>query len=373
MIFGLAGRPRSGKSYEAVVYHIIPAVKEGRKVITNIPLNIDKFRRVFGDKADLIEVREFSFDKFGEKGRPFSSPEDYQCDWRNDDGVGPLYVIDEAHLVLPRQCNAEILEFYSMHGHYGIDITLLTQNFRKVNKDIRDMVETTHLCVKNTHLGTDKNYTKKVFLGAETKNPISVDEREYDKNYFGFYISHTASSAAVKEAQAKDVKSVKDHWSAKWGKIFIVAGLIYLFGVYFFMFRGDSTEEVIEESSPVPEQQAAKVEDKKAPQGFGLLANFQFYIAGWSKQLVESDGRFDSDLSFYRVYVDVYTDETYEFRLEHTDLIQLGYRFKQLSECVYQLSYFESSRIVTCKNREQPEVNSDAALDVISAVPSVSI
>ncbi|MFB9215678.1 zonular occludens toxin domain-containing protein, partial [Vibrio sinaloensis] len=57
MIFGLAGRPRSGKSYEAVVYHIIPAVKEGRKVITNIPLNIDKFKKIFGDKADLIEVR----------------------------------------------------------------------------------------------------------------------------------------------------------------------------------------------------------------------------------------------------------------------------------------------------------------------------
>ncbi|MDN3683275.1 zonular occludens toxin domain-containing protein [Vibrio sinaloensis] len=168
MIFGLAGRPRSGKSYEAVVYHIIPAVKEGRKVITNIPLNIDKFKKIFGDKADLIEVREFSFNSYGEKNSAlFSRPEDYQCEWRNEDGVGPLYVIDEAHLVLPRQCSTEILEFYSMHGHYGIDITLLTQNFRKVNKDIRDMVETTHLCVKKIHTWARTRPTqRKCFFGS---------------------------------------------------------------------------------------------------------------------------------------------------------------------------------------------------------------
>lgn len=38
MIYAIVGRPRSGKSYESVVYHIIPAIQSGRKVITNIPL-----------------------------------------------------------------------------------------------------------------------------------------------------------------------------------------------------------------------------------------------------------------------------------------------------------------------------------------------
>jgi zona occludens toxin len=381
MIYALVGRPRSGKSYESVVFHIIPAVKAGRKVITNIPLNIEKFRKVFGDLSDLIEVREFRFDDFGQAERPFSKPEDYLCEWRDENGVGPLYVIDEAHLVLPRQCHVEILEFYSMHGHYGIDIVLLTQNLRKVNRDIRDMVETTHQCIKNTHLGTDKTYTKKMYLGNETRGePVSQTPRNYDKNYFGFYKSHTASSQAVIEAQAQDVKSVKDHWSVKFGKVFIVGGLIYLVGVYFFMFRGDSEEDTAPEPEQAEQVEIAEAKSKSQereqnPSSFGLLADFQFYISGWSKQLVQTNGQFNSDLSFYRVYVDVYTNETYEFTLEHTDLIKLGYAFKQLSECVYQVKYYDSSRIVTCKYRDENQLDEpeDTSLDVLASVPSVSI
>jgi zona occludens toxin len=43
MINGLSGRPGSGKSYEAVVTHILPALQQGRKIVTNIPLNIEWF------------------------------------------------------------------------------------------------------------------------------------------------------------------------------------------------------------------------------------------------------------------------------------------------------------------------------------------
>ncbi|RBW67243.1 assembly protein [Vibrionales bacterium C3R12] len=375
MIYALVGRPRSGKSYESVVFHIIPAIKEGRKVITNIPVNIERLRKIFGDKADLIEVREFNFNEFGAKERPFSKPEHYMTDWRNEDNQGPLFVIDEAHLVLPRTCSVDILEYYSMHGHHGVDIVLLSQNLRKVNKDIKDMIETTHLCIKNTHLGTDKTYTKKLFLGSETKGqPVDVEEREYDKNYFGFYQSHTASKSAVVEAQAKDVKSVKDHWSVKFGRFFIIGGLLYLVGLGFYLFSGDDeevpsvkTEYKQESGSDAQQETKAKTKSKV----FGLLDDFDFYIAGWSKQLVETNGRFNSDLSFYRVYVDVYTGDEFEFSLEHTDLIKLGYAFKKLSECVYQVSYFDNVRLVTCKYREA--VKDDSAVDVIKAVPSVSV
>ncbi|MFN1568607.1 zonular occludens toxin domain-containing protein, partial [Vibrio harveyi] len=47
----LKGKPRSGKSYEAVRYHILPAIQEGRKVVTNIPLNIDEFVKICGSQV----------------------------------------------------------------------------------------------------------------------------------------------------------------------------------------------------------------------------------------------------------------------------------------------------------------------------------
>jgi len=43
MIYGIVGRPGGGKSYEAVAFQVIPALKSGRKVITNLPLQIEHF------------------------------------------------------------------------------------------------------------------------------------------------------------------------------------------------------------------------------------------------------------------------------------------------------------------------------------------
>ncbi|MCV5656111.1 hypothetical protein OFN54_32725, partial [Escherichia coli] len=84
-------------------------------------------------------------------------------EWRNEKGQGPLYVVDEAHMSLPsRGLAAPILEWYSIHRHYGVDIILLTQNIRKVHRDIKDMIEVTYRCTKNTAMGSTSSYTKKV-------------------------------------------------------------------------------------------------------------------------------------------------------------------------------------------------------------------
>ncbi|MFW7526640.1 zonular occludens toxin domain-containing protein [Vibrio ostreicida] len=361
MIYGLVGRPRSGKSFEAVRYHIIPAVQEGRKVITNIPLNIDKFRALFGDNADLIDVVQGQFDQFGSRQRPFSKVEHYQCEWRNENNLGPLYVIDEAHLSLPRQVPTDVTEFYSMHGHYGIDIILLTQNLRKINIDIRDMIEMTYNTVKNTHLGTDKTYTKRNYIGAILKNPVSNEERKYDKNYFGFYKSHTASKSAVAEAEAKDNKSVYDTWYYKFGRALVVIGIFATFYAFYDLFFGSNPVSEVDHAKSEQVQKSKQIQSQK--QGFGVLESFQFYVSGWSKQISSDGGELDPDLSFFIVYLDVYLDDVYQFTLQHSDLIELGYDFNQMSECVFKLNYFDITRLVTCKHREEKK-EIEAALPI---------
>ncbi|MBI5918423.1 MAG: hypothetical protein HY849_03485 [Nitrosomonadales bacterium] len=42
MINLLLGPPGGGKSYEATVYHVLPALAKGRKIITNLPLDLDR-------------------------------------------------------------------------------------------------------------------------------------------------------------------------------------------------------------------------------------------------------------------------------------------------------------------------------------------
>ncbi|MDF5627229.1 zonular occludens toxin domain-containing protein, partial [Vibrio parahaemolyticus] len=213
MIYAIAGRPGGGKTYEAVAYHIIPAIKDGRKVITNITLNIDWFVKIFGEHVrDLIKIVDGRLTDFGSTSRPFSQIGDYSDEWRNEKGQGPLYVVDEAHMSLPsRGLPAAILEWFSIHRHYGVDIILLTQNIRKVHRDIKDMIEVTYRCTKNTAMGSSNSYTKKVQDGCNGE-VVNTSIRSYKSEYFPFYKSHSQSNKHVQEAQAKDIRPFWKRW-----------------------------------------------------------------------------------------------------------------------------------------------------------------
>lgn len=55
MIVFHEGLPGSGKSYEACVYHILPALKSGRRVVTNIEgINHTKFAELTGIPESML-------------------------------------------------------------------------------------------------------------------------------------------------------------------------------------------------------------------------------------------------------------------------------------------------------------------------------
>ena len=66
----LLGSPGSGKSYEAVAFHVLPSLQAGRKVITNLPLNVDEFLK-FDKNIDISLLTIIEPTK--EIPRPFSS------------------------------------------------------------------------------------------------------------------------------------------------------------------------------------------------------------------------------------------------------------------------------------------------------------
>lgn len=375
MIYAIVGRPRSGKSYESVVYHIIPAIKAGRKVVTNVSLNISYFQKVFGnDVLKLIKVVDGKLSEFGSTQRPFSVFEDYQDDWRDDNNKGPLFVIDECHMVLPnRQLDSKILEFYSLHGHYGYDIILLTQNLRKVHRDVKDMIEMTYYCAKNTAFGSDKTYTKKVRIGATTE-VVNEEQRKYKKEFFPFYQSHTQSSGSVAEAMANDIKPVWHRWPFWGGALFIILGIIF----NIFALSGS-------DAPPEPEQkQTAQVQQSQvlAPDGnpsdknpkqktsgkFGPLNGFEMFVTGYAKQIAytaiaRTSAEMNRDLTFYKIYIDVYDGKKKMFSFDQTQLQQIGYNFEVLAECVYQVTWDDVVRIMTCVDPDEHQRQNDNPMD----------
>lgn len=53
---GYFGKPGSGKSYSVVEYVVLPALKKGRHVVTNIPLEGELLEQVFGGKVTQLPL-----------------------------------------------------------------------------------------------------------------------------------------------------------------------------------------------------------------------------------------------------------------------------------------------------------------------------
>jgi len=216
------GQPGGGKSYEAVAFHIIPAIVRGRKVITNLSLNVDVFEQYFPGARQLIEIRGAVFTEAG-LVRPFSLPSHYGDTWKHpEDGVGPLYVIDECHLALPlRGTPVGVEEWYSLHRHELADVLLITQSYGKINKAIRDLVQLVYRCKKATAFGSSDRYIRKVQDGLRGE-VVNTSIRKYESKYFPLYKSHTLSGAAATEYSASDVVPHWKRWPFKGAALMMV-------------------------------------------------------------------------------------------------------------------------------------------------------
>lgn len=382
MIYLIAGRPRSGKSYESVKYHVIPALKSGRKVITNLPLNIPHIKKMLGDDVEqLITVVDFDYSDFDSAAVtfPFSKPDHYLDEWRDAKGVGPLYVIDEAHFSLPKGgTDKSVKKFYTMHGHYGVDILLMTQNARQLDADILNLVEIVYRTIKNTALGSTKTYTKKVQDGWRG-DVVNIEQRKYDAEIFPYYKSHTQSSGEVLEREASDIKPIWKHWSVIGSCLLLPIGIIWL--IYSLMTFNDDeplpTENVSIDSpatdAQLPGQLPSELlpgQDSEPDLVGSPLADFKLYVKGWARQMfIYDDGdEYDPDANFYQVYIAAVKDGQEQFTIKSSELADMGYTLTALSDCVYSLSYGDETAFITCQSNDERMPRS-----ALSALPTVRL
>jgi zona occludens toxin len=351
MINLIMGRPGGGKSYEAVVYHVLPNIKDGRKVITNLPLNIEALVAVFGEAVnELLEVKSFDLHDYGNDKRPFSSPDDYKDEWRNARGQAPLYIIDEAHMILGIQAKKDLLEFYSMHRHFGIDITLLTQSDRKLHRDIRDMIEIVYRCIKNTALGSNKTYTKKVKMGLRG-DVVNTEQRTYEKQYFKLYQSHTASNSAVSEAQAKDVRPI---WRSKMAyalytfTVLSIIGLINLLSKDNLLGVPAAPVKVVQTIDTGEQPEYIEKEEPKLYEH--PLGDFSFSISGFAESLVYVNKQIDPSMSLREYYFQLVQGD-YQMSVTTSQLRELGYQVVPINDCFVRIQFQGFEQLVTCRSQ----------------------
>lgn len=244
MINGLEGIPGSGKSYESVVFHILPALRAGRKVITNVPVKLESFASIDPAYAELIEIRRkpapvrgtWDANRVDENGNGdafelfedgheepqsvtlplFGTVWDYWSTWKHPKtGVGPLFVIDECHVGMPKagpdgRTPRPVVEWYKLHRHFNVDVLLMTQSFRDMDQQIAKLLHMLIRVRKADILGRKDAYIRKVHAGYRGA-VISQEERDYQPQFFPLYKSHTQGNS-VAESTASDVAPFIVKW-----------------------------------------------------------------------------------------------------------------------------------------------------------------
>lgn len=393
MINLLLGRPGGGKSYESVVYHIIPAIKAGRLVVTNLPLNLDVFEAAFPGSSKLIKivdaltVKQIRADA-GVVSKAIVHPFGLMCDWvglhdwRDANGVGPLYVVDECHFPMPaRGTEKDIPEFLSMHRHYGIDVLLITQHYSKVNRDITNMIQTVYKVSKNFITGFGNSYHRQVYDGIKG-NCFANEKRKYEKKYFPFYKSHTKSTSSVIEAKPADVKPI--FFSKLFISIYVLIGLfiVFAFNVDWSMdpvkhknpetvarstVNDSSAVAVSPVSSPAPRSSAAAVASNSQvvqaaaqpePRPFDTV---DLYISGFAEYT-------DRGRLVKQIYFEAYQNNALVADLTLTDLKLAGYTVNVISDCYVRIQFGSYTSGVMCRNQPPGSV-----VDPSAPLPSPAV
>lgn len=194
------GLPRSGKSFEAMVHKIIPALQKGREVVAYIEgLNFERIAEASG--LPLERVQELLHPLTREDMRSVTEGEGrYQTvkdgPWLQKTRDNALHVFDEAQNWWPHRHKAseELTQFVTEHGHRGIDIVLMGQALPDVLALWRRRVDQRLEFLKLTGFGSSSRYSVTVYKGkgGEKYDKVTTKVHKYEKKYFGTYASHVS-------------------------------------------------------------------------------------------------------------------------------------------------------------------------------------
>ena len=227
--FGMTG---SGKSYNAVANILVPALKDNRTVVTNLPL---RKSTLFND-IDL--------------GNVISLPSDM-----NSDNVhqhlridlfppGCVFILDECFSLFPSGQKANnvptsLKEFFSMHRHVvgsdnkASDIYVMAQNIGQLAAWVRDMI---HSMVIHTDLaptGLKSQYRCDFYQfelhGTRNKEKfIQSSIGKIKEPYINYYISNSKTEAGQNGDVLENIIDKRTGLGGAHKKNLIISGLLFL-------------------------------------------------------------------------------------------------------------------------------------------------
>ncbi|MCG7563337.1 zonular occludens toxin domain-containing protein [Pseudoalteromonas sp. McH1-42] len=337
MIIFHEGLPGSGKSYEAVVHHIIPSIKKGRHVYARLNgFNAEKVAEIIGETVDYVSslYTEITEEQVLEVYKYV----------KNDS----LLVIDELQNFFPsgrQKLSDEMTQFIAEHRHKGMDILCMGQALADVHTTWKRRVERKIVFLKLSMVGLDKRYKWKMYQGVLSGKKSDIEFKEiksgtksYDSQYFGSYLSHQQGTDNTDVYNDDRVNVLKSNAI----KIYLPAFIfVLIFAVWFLygLFTGSesvvsdnkSSSDIVRHDKPAPTQQ----------QGQSSTARSKPPVRKVSTDVKQRQRDIIENSPAYVTYSEIYRNQVSELllvvyddlgqvidRYDRDSLLVLGYRLK---------------------------------------------
>lgn len=307
-ITAYVGLPGHGKSYGVVEHVILPALRQGRTVVTNLALHFEALRSEFPG----CDVRLFDVDAV--KQDPSSVFQVVP--------PGAVWVVDEAWKLwpagqTPKDVPEPLKAILAEHRHRvdeagnSMQVVVVTQDLMQIGKFLRSLVDETFRVVKLRSLGMDKRYRVDVYTGpAEGPNPpekrrVRQILGKYKPEVWRWYQSHTQREADGAGANETKVDGRGVVWkSPAVIAMFLAVPLLLVFGIWYVVgfFRKDHVQpmEVVQAAG----QPVVRGQRREGPGVFGapalrVVGTVIDSRPGRSVAFL-SDGRFTVAVPFHR-------------------------------------------------------------------------
>ena len=183
------GVPGSGKSYHAICEKFLPWVRQGRRLYIAVDgIYLDRLSLFTGIELSALEQQITIWKDSVEVLQAFPHVE-----------PGSAVIIDEAQTVFRSMQKVEpgLLRWLETHRHYGVDILLMSQDFRQMSQGVTRLIEATVKFRKLAFVGLAKKYQGKVRGNPEDNEVIRAFVGTYSPAIYAYYSSY--ASAAIRE------------------------------------------------------------------------------------------------------------------------------------------------------------------------------
>nr|WP_248287385.1 zonular occludens toxin domain-containing protein [Massilia antarctica] len=270
---------RSGKSYEVVSEVVVPAIRSGRRIVTNIDgISQEKIHEYLAAKHPDDDETKYGLIVHVDSAKVFE-PDffpyyDDQKGAHTDTTVQPgdLVCIDEAWRfwgATDCKIHKHHRSFFLEHGHFihpetkiACDLVLMIQDMSTLNRFVKNVVAFNFRTHKKVALGMDKVYSLNMWEGHKQSKATKIGGwvRSYNEEIFPLYSSFKGggSGVLVNADKRQNVMASKKLWFML--ALFIVGGYVCITNVIKFFNPG----ELGRDGKPIPKN--GVVAAGKAPQ-----------------------------------------------------------------------------------------------------------